>query len=150
MVDRLSPERRSWLMSRIGGKNTTPEIKVRRVAHALGLRFRLHRKDFPGTPDLIFPRRRVVLFVHGCYWHRHPGCPKASAPASKFWADKFSSNKARDLRVCAELKNLGWKVAIIWECETKDSERLTNIVRRRVLGRSSAVKKRRRGLPISD
>jgi len=142
LVDRLTPERRSWLMSRIGGKNTTPEVRVRRAAHRLGLRFRLHRRDLPGTPDLIFPRRRVALFVHGCYWHRHPDCPKASAPASKFWADKFASNTARDSRVSAELRKLGWKVTVIWECETKDAERLTRIIRKRVIGQFPDNRKR--------
>jgi DNA mismatch endonuclease, patch repair protein len=141
LVDRLAPERRSWLMSRIGGKNTTPEVRVRKAAHALGLRFRLHQKDLPGTPDLLFPRRRVALFVHGCYWHRHPSCPKASTPASKFWVDKFASNTARDGRVSRELRKLGWKVAVIWECETKDSKRLSTIVRKRVIGRTSDGKK---------
>ena len=144
MVDRLTPERRSWLMSRIGGKNTTPEIRVRKSAHRLGLRFRLHRRDLPGTPDLIFPRRRVALFVHGCYWHRHSGCSKASAPASKFWAEKFATNAARDRRVTAELGKLGWKVVVIWECETKDAARLTTIIIKRVIGQIPDARKRAR------
>lgn len=94
MVDRLTPERRSWLMSRVAGKNTTPELRVRRAAYALGLRFRLHRKDLPGKPDLVFPRRRLVVFVHGCFWHRHPGCRKATSPKSRteFWFGKFAAN----------------------------------------------------------
>jgi DNA mismatch endonuclease (patch repair protein) len=135
LVDRLTPERRSWLMSRVGGKNTAPEIRVRRAAHAIGLRFRLHRRDLPGTPDLLFPYRRVALFVHGCFWHRHPGCPKASAPSSSFWAAKFLSNTARDARACADLTKLGWKVVVIWECETKDSQHLNKTVRKRVIGK---------------
>src|SRR4051794_16042951 len=97
--------------------HTGPEIRARKIAHSLGLRFRLHRSDLPGKPDLVFPRLDLVVFVHGCYWHRHPGCPKASAPASPFWAAKFRSNVARDKRVQAELRAMGWKVLIIWECE---------------------------------
>lgn len=108
-------------MSRIGGKNTSPEMRVRRAAHALGLRFRLHRKELPGRPDLIFAKHRVALFVHGCFWHRHPGCAKASTPKSRiaFWQGKFDANVARDARVAFELNALNWRVATIWECETK-------------------------------
>src|SRR4051794_24038421 len=103
-------------MSRVKGKNTNPEIRVRRAAHALGLRFRLHRKDLPGRPDLVFPKHRVALFVHGCFWHRHPGCSKASMPKSrtKYWQEKFHVNVTRDARVEAELTRLGWCVATIW------------------------------------
>lgn len=120
-MDRLTPERRSWLMSRVRGKNTSPEMRVRRSAHALGLRFRLHRKDLPGKPDLVFPKYHVAMFVHGCFWHRHPECSKASTPKSRieFWQEKFNANVARDARVEAELEALGWQVVIIWECETK-------------------------------
>jgi len=120
-------------MSRVRGKNTKPEMQVRRIAYAMGLRFRLHRKDFPGTPDLIFPRRRIALFVHGCFWHRHPGCRKATPPSSAFWADKFASNVKRDAQVSSDLRKLGWRVVRIWECETKDPLKLTKIIRRRVL-----------------
>src|SRR5437016_3209254 len=100
-------------MSRVRGKDTAPELRVRQMAHAMGLRFRLHRVDLPGTPDLVFSSRRLVVFVHGCYWHRHPGCTKASAPSSPFWAQKFNSNVARDSRVERELRSLGWKVLVI-------------------------------------
>jgi DNA mismatch endonuclease, patch repair protein len=120
LVDRLTPERRSWLMSRVGGKNTTPELKVRKAAHAGGFRFRLHRKDLPGKPDLVFPKHEFALFVHGCFWHRHPGCSKASAPSSDFWRTKFETNVARDARITKELKKSGWRVGVIWECQTKD------------------------------
>ncbi|CAN7659434.1 very short patch repair endonuclease [Bosea sp. LjRoot90] len=135
MVDRLTPERRSWLMSRVGGKNTTPEVRVRKAAYALGLRFRLHRKDLPGKPDLVFPKRRIALFVHGCFWHRHPGCRKASNPGTRpdYWGEKFSANTARDGRVAAELEASGWQVVVIWECETKDPESLSRILRDQVL-----------------
>jgi len=124
MVDRLTPERRSWLMSRVGSKNTSPEIRVRRSAHALGLRFRLHRKDLPGTPDLIFPKYRVAIFVHGCFWHRHQGCSKASMPKTdvSMWQAKFERNVERDEENISKLTMLGWRVEIIWECETKSAE----------------------------
>lgn len=122
MVDHISPERRSWLMSRVKGKHTSPEMRVRRVAHALGLRFRLHRVDLPGKPDLIFPKHRLAVFVHGCFWHRHPGCLKSSHPKTRpeFWAAKFDKNIARDADSRRKLQNLGWIVLTIWECETKD------------------------------
>ncbi len=140
MVDRLTRERRSWLMSRVGGKNTTPEVRVRKAAHGLGLRFRLHRKDLPGTPDLVFPGRRVALFVHGCFWHRHSGCPKASNPGTRadYWAKKFRSNVERDIRVKSELEASGWRVVVIWECETKDANGLMRILREQVAGELNA------------
>jgi DNA mismatch endonuclease (patch repair protein) len=127
LVDRLTPARRSWLMSRVGSKNTTPEMRVRRAAHSMGLRFRLHRKDLPGRPDLVFPRYGVALFVHGCFWHRHPDCPKASTPKSRadYWQAKFDANVERDRRVVEELERMGWRVATIWECEAKQGERLS-------------------------
>lgn len=119
-------------MSRVRGKDTTPEIRVRRAAHAMGLRFRLHRKDLPGRPDLVFSKHRVALFVHGCFWHRHPGCAKASTPKSRteFWQGKFDTNVARDSRVAKELEALGWRVLTIWECDTKNPTLLTDILRR--------------------
>lgn len=113
-------------MSRVGGKNTSPELRVRRAAHAIGLRFRLHRSDLPGKPDLIFPKHRVAIFVHGCFWHRHSGCSKASMPKSRteFWQAKFHANVARDAKSIAELEALGWRVLVIWECETKDAAKI--------------------------
>ncbi|MDW9573367.1 DNA mismatch endonuclease Vsr [Sinorhizobium meliloti] len=126
MVDRLTSERRSWLMSRVRGKNTTPEMRVRKAAHALGFRFRLHRKDLSGCPDLVFPKLKTVVFVHGCFWHRHPGCRKASIPKSRpeYWDAKFAANVQRDARNQSELERLGWSIAVIWECETKDEAAL--------------------------
>jgi DNA mismatch endonuclease, patch repair protein len=111
-------------MSRVRGKNTNPEMRVRRVAHALGLRFRLHRRDLPGKPDLVFPKHRVALFVHGCFWHRHPGCRKATDPKSReeYWQAKFSDNVERDARVVEKLEKLGWRVGTIWECESKSED----------------------------
>lgn len=109
-------------MSRVRGKDTTPEMIVRRVAHGLGYRFRLHRRDLPGRPDLVFPRRRAVIFVHGCFWHHHEGCPKASLPKSRteYWKEKFRTNRERDVKALAELERLGWRSMVVWECETKD------------------------------
>lgn len=108
-------------MSRVRGKDTTPEMRVRRAAHALGFRYRLHRKDLPGKPDLCFPRKKIAIFVHGCFWHRHEGCRKASVPKSKldFWLQKFATNIERDERVSDALATMGWTVHVIWECQTK-------------------------------
>jgi DNA mismatch endonuclease, patch repair protein len=126
-MDHVSPSRRSWLMSCVKSENTAPELRVRKVAHALGYRFRLHQRHLLGSPDLVFARLRSVVFVHGCFWHRHPGCAKASMPASRqgFWTDKFARNVARDASVRRELRKAGWRVCVIWECETKKPSRLT-------------------------
>lgn len=115
------------MMSRIRGRDTAPELIVRREAHRLGFRFRLHRRDLPGTPDLVFPGRYKVVFVHGCYWHKHQGCRFAYQPKSnvEFWNAKFAANVARDMRVIEELKRMGWDVLTIWECETANTEDLT-------------------------
>lgn len=125
-MDILAPEQRSVLMSRIRGKGTKPELAVRRIAHGLGFRFRVHRRDLPGSPDLVFPRLRKVIFVHGCYWHRHPGCRYAYSPKSNisFWYAKFDANVARDRLAIVELEKLGWEILIVWECETKDEDKL--------------------------
>ena len=135
MADTLTPEARSRNMARIRSRDTGPEMLVRRAAHALGLRFRLHRKDLPGTPDLVFPRRRVALLVHGCFWHRHSGCRMAYSPKSRteFWEAKFSGNVERDARKLEELIAAGWRSVIIWECETRDQQRLSEIIRERVM-----------------
>lgn len=131
MVDRLSKERRSWLMSRVKSRDTTPELRVRRAAHSLGLRFRLHRKDLPGKPDLVFPRWRIAVFVHGCFWHQHEGCRKAAAPKTRgdYWKPKFEKNIERDKRAVGELERLGWQTLTIWQCETKDAASLTDLLR---------------------
>ena len=111
---------RSELMRRVRGKNTTPERAVRRVAHALGYRFRLHRRDLPGTPDLVFPRLRRAIFVHGCFWHRHEGCARTTTPKTRaaYWREKFEQNTRRDRRNLAALRRLGWSVLVVWECQT--------------------------------
>lgn len=112
---------RSALMAKVRGKNTRPELLVRRKVHALGYRFRLHRRDLPGTPDLVFAGRRTVLFVHGCFWHRHPGCRLASTPKTRvaFWEAKFAANVERDRQKEGELRATGWRVGVVWECETR-------------------------------
>ncbi|MBP0439560.1 very short patch repair endonuclease [Tianweitania sediminis] len=130
MTDRISKERRSWLMGRVGSRNTSPELRVRSVAHSLGLRFRLHKKDLPGRPDIVFPKHKLAIFVHGCFWHRHSGCRKASNPRSsvEFWQSKFAANVARDARAVQDLEELGWRVAVIWECETRTKEGVTSFL----------------------
>jgi DNA mismatch endonuclease (patch repair protein) len=128
VADIVTPARRSEMMSRIRGKGTKPELLVRSTAHRLGFRFRLHVRELPGSPDLVFPRRKTVLFVHGCFWHRHQGCPYCYVPKSniQFWRQKFEKNIARDERVRTGLEELSWRVAVIWECETADSKSLSN------------------------
>ena len=122
MTDIVSSEQRSRIMSRIRGRDTTPELVVRRMAHRLGFRFRLHPKDLPGRPDIVFPRFRAAVFVHGCFWHRHNGCRYAYTPKSRvaFWTEKFKKNVAHDRRSEEALRNLGWRVLVIWECETQN------------------------------
>ncbi len=107
-------------MAGIKGQNTKPEIIVRKLVHGMGFRFRLHRKDLPGSPDLVFPRLRKVIFVHGCFWHRHSGCKFAYIPKSntQVWLNKLETNTRRDARVTNALGALGWKILIVWECET--------------------------------
>lgn len=119
MTDIVDAQTRSRMMAGIRAKDTDPELVVRRYLHATGLRFRLHAGDLPGRPDIIFARARVALFVHGCFWHRHPGCRFATTPATRraFWDDKFRRNVERDQRKACELAGLGWKVLTIWECE---------------------------------
>lgn len=130
-MDIVSPVRRSSMMAGIKSTNTQPEMAVRRLAHRLGLRFRLHRKDLPGSPDLVFPSRKTALFVHGCYWHRHSGCRLCYSPKSnvEFWTAKFEKNVARDVRDAQQLGAQGWKVVVIWECETKKPELVQEILK---------------------
>lgn len=125
-ADVVTPEQRSRNMSKIKGKNTKPEMIVRSMCHELGLRYRLHRKDLPGTPDLVFPKHRLCLFVHGCFWHRHPGCKYAYTPKSKldFWLPKLAKNVERDINAQRALEVSGWRVSIIWECQTKNRDTL--------------------------
>lgn len=136
MVDVHTPEQRSRNMSAIRGRDTKPEMVVRSLAHAMGFRYRLHRRDLPGKPDLVFPGLRKVVFVHGCFWHIHD-CPYGRVrPATNatFWSEKREGNVTRDHRHTSELKRAGWKSLVIWECETRDSERLARRLRKFLAG----------------
>lgn len=124
MVDVVSPADRSRMMPGIKGKNSQPELLVRRMLFASGYRFRLHRRDMPGTPDIVMPRRKVAIFVHGCFWHHHQGCRYAKMPATRpdFWKAKLEANVERDRRAVDKLQALGWRVLCVWECSTRDAE----------------------------
>lgn len=131
MADRIPPERRSWNMSQIKGRDTAPEIAVRSILHRYGLRFRIHDRALPGSPDVVLPRWRTVVFVHGCFWHRHRACRLAYTPKSRleFWLAKFATNLDRDRRNQEALSSAGWRSVIIWECELADMPRLRRRVR---------------------
>ncbi|TBW48521.1 DNA mismatch endonuclease Vsr [Marinobacter halodurans] len=111
-------------------KDTGPEIRVRKLLHSLGYRFRLHRTDLPGKPDIVLPKSKLVIFVNGCFWHQHPGCPKASIPKTniEFWKSKFQANRKRDIKNQIQLTEQGWQVVVIWECQTSDKEKLTKLL----------------------
>ncbi len=132
MTDVLSREARSRCMSRIRPRDTLPEIRARSVLHRAGFRYVLHDKRLPGRPDIVFPRYRTALFVHGCFWHRHHGCRFTTYPATRrdFWAAKFEANVARDREVRRLLEQQGWAVAVVWECETRDTSTLLAALRR--------------------
>jgi DNA mismatch endonuclease (patch repair protein) len=120
-MDIYTKEKRSEIMSNVRSSGTKPEVIVRKKLHSLGFRFRLHKKALPGKPDIVLPKHQAVVFVHGCFWHHHKGCGKSKLPASnaKFWETKIFENARRDAKVRSELKRLGWRVLVIWECETK-------------------------------
>ena len=147
-MDTLSPEARSALMRSVRQRNTTPEQRVRSIAHRLGYRFRLHRRDLPGTPDLVFPALRTCLFVHGCFWHRHPGCKLTTTPKTRvdFWEAKFEANVERDHRKVANLEGQGWRVAVIWECETRDPDKIAKRLHRLLDGETTQGQKVPTGL----
>lgn len=123
-MDILTPQERSERMRRVRGKDTAPERIVRKVATQMGYRYRLHYSAVPGRPDLAFPSRKKVIWVHGCFWHRHDGCRMATVPKSRqrFWEGKFEANNARDQRNVVEARALGWELLIVWQCETLDME----------------------------
>lgn len=125
-------------MSRIRGRDTGPERMVRCLLHRMGLRFRLQKEGLPGRPDIVMPKWRVVILVHGCYWHRHAGCPFAYTPKSRteFWTRKFQENVARDKLVRYRLRVLGWRVLVVWECETRIPDRLARRLQRQIAGRT--------------
>ncbi|TCW63390.1 DNA mismatch endonuclease Vsr [Burkholderia sp. SRS-25] len=129
MVDFLSRKERSERMARIRGKNTFPELTLRKILHRMGFRYRLHNEKLPGKPDIVLPRYRSVVFVHGCFWHRHEGCRIATLPKSntQFWVEKFERNVARDARVKVELERLGWRIFIVWECELSSTDKASKV-----------------------
>ncbi len=131
MPDKFSSEKRSAVMARVRGRDTKPEIAVRRILHSLGYRFRLHRRDLPGNPDIVLPRHRKIIFVHGCFWHGHSGCARASRPATNvdFWNRKLDGNKQRDAQTLQKLGELGWDVLVVWQCRTKDAAALKESLR---------------------
>lgn len=131
MTDPLSPENRSAHMRRIRKADTKPELAVRRIVHGLGYRFRLHRSDLPGTPDLVFPRLRKVIFVHGCFWHQHDCRRGAKQPSTNtaYWLPKLARNVERDRSVRQQLQDDGWEASVIWECQTKAPDEITTLVR---------------------
>lgn len=124
MTDKLSSARKAWNMSRIRASDTQPELRVRRLVHAAGYRFRLHVKDLPGVPDLVFPRYRLAIFVHGCFWHGH-NCIDGHLPKSneRYWKGKLRRNTQRDMAAQAKLEQLGWRTTVIWECEADNGAR---------------------------
>ncbi|MTV39946.1 very short patch repair endonuclease [Duganella radicis] len=126
MVDSLDPAARSAVMSRVRGKDTRPEMIVRKLVFAAGYRYRLHVRTLPGSPDLVFPSRRKVIFVHGCFWHRHENCSLARIPKSRveFWTEKLNGNRARDERAFQALAQAGWEVLVLWECELRERQQL--------------------------
>ncbi|MCG3132810.1 MAG: Very short patch repair protein [Phycisphaerae bacterium] len=130
-MDTLSPEQRSERMSRVRSKDTKPELVVRRLVHGAGYRYRLHRRELPGCPDLVFPARRKVIFVHGCFWHRHADCPNCRLPKSRldFWEPKLKANHDRDRRNERLLRKGGWSVLVVWECEVRERDALARRVR---------------------
>ncbi|SFH40657.1 very short patch repair endonuclease [Pontibacter chinhatensis] len=129
MTDVHSKETRSYIMSRVKGKDTKPEILVRKYLHSKGFRYRLHPKHLIGKPDIVLPKYKTVVFVHGCFWHGHEGCKYHVIPKSRieFWTNKINSNKERDQRVQQQLEQLGWSVINIWECELKPKVRESNL-----------------------
>lgn len=138
-MDKLSAERRSANMARIRSKDTNPEVTLRKLIHGLGYRFRLHRKDLPGKPDLVFPSRKKVIFVHGCFWHQHSGCREGRVPGSRleYWGPKLKRNQERDAAAQVALKEQGWRSLVVWECGLKDTAAALKRVKR-FLGTSSA------------
>lgn len=126
MADHVSKKKRSQIMAAIKGKDTQPEHSVRRILHAAGFRYRLHVKDLPGKPDICLPKYKTVIFVHGCFWHRHKNCKRASFPSSnrKFWEKKFSDTEIRDAKAISKLEGLGWRVLVVWQCQIADPKKI--------------------------
>lgn len=132
MTDHLTKVRRSWNMSRIQSKDTKPEKIIRSLLHRMGYRFCLYRKDLPGKPDIVLPKYKTVVFVHGCFWHRHKKCKRCTTPSTnkQYWLNKFIRNQAKDKLNIQQLKDIGWKTIILWECEVNNIEKMTSILNR--------------------
>ena len=132
MTDVFTPEKRSWIMSRVHQRDTKPEMLVRSMIFRMGFRYRLHRRDLPGSPDVVLSRYKKIIFVHGCFWHRHTGCRFTAKPKTRpaFWAAKFKANQQRDRRAVRALRANGWGVMTVWECETRNPERLSRRIAR--------------------
>jgi len=149
-MDNLNPEQRRRTMAAVKSRDTTPELIVRRLLHEAGFRFRLCRKDLPGKPDIVLPKYRTVIFVNGCFWHQHPGCKHASMPESqrRYWQAKLDRNVGRDAKNQAELTSLGWKVVVVWECETRKAGGLTERLLSCLTQRETLCQRRAEGLTI--
>lgn len=130
-LDPLSPSERSERMRRVRATDTEPEMIVRRLVHGMGYRYRLHRRDLPGKPDMVFPSKGKIIFVHGCFWHRHGHCKLTRLPRSRvdFWRQKLEGNHARDIRIRRRLRGLGWDILVVWECQLRNIDALTARIR---------------------
>ena len=139
MTDHLSKELRSWNMSRISSKNTKPELIVRSLLHKMGYRFRLHKKNLTGNPDIVLAKYKTVIFVNGCFWHRHMNCKNCTTPSTnqQFWKDKFSKTQLRDQNNIKKLKRNGWNPIVIWECETYNFKKLQSKITRLIVDSKS-------------
>lgn len=137
MADNLNPEQRRRAMQAVRSRNTKPEIQLRKSLHALGFRFRIHRRDLPGSPDIVFPKHRAVVFVHGCFWHGHAGCRRAVLPATRtdYWRDKRERNRRRDAAATRKLRCMGWRVKVVWTCQLDDPRRVAETVSRWIMRR---------------
>lgn len=149
MVDCLTPEKRSWNMSRIRGRNTTLELVVRSILHRMGYRFKVADRELPGRPDIVLKKHKTVVFVHGCFWHRHLGCPDTTTPKTRtlFWQEKFNSNVLRDRRNRRALNKLGWKVLVVWECQIKKNPLAVAARLLRALPKTTADRKKNHEIP---
>ena len=129
MADFLTPEQRSQRMAAVKQRDTPPEVALRRALHRLGFRFRAHVRQLPGTPDVVLPKYKTVVFVHGCFWHRHPGCNRTTTPSSNqsFWLEKFRRNVERDAEQISQLKKMGWHVHVVWQCELSTPRRVSEM-----------------------
>lgn len=132
MVDVFSPAKRSAIMSSIKGQNTMPEVLVRKIVHSLGYRFRLHNKALAGKPDIVLPRHKKIIFVHGCFWHGHMNCPRSTLPSTQtiFWRSKIERNRLRDIKTSRQLRRQGWAILVVWQCQTKNMATLTRRLER--------------------